>query len=99
MAKDFKSFLKGKRKNVDEMIENKVPEDQRDTAYALKERIKQYEGKSENELMKQLFSAVEQGKRDGTFSKEALEQFASQVSPMINDEQRQKLQSLMQQLE
>ena len=49
--------------------------------------------------MEQLFAAVEQGKRDGTFSKEALEQFAGQVAPMMDAAQRQKLQNLMQQIE
>lgn len=99
MARDFKSFLKGKGKNVDPEIEEKIPPEQRDTAYALRDQIAQYEGKSENELMEQLFAAVEQGKRDGTFSKEALEQFVGQVAPMMDAAQRQKLQNLMQQIE
>lgn len=59
------------------------------------ELAKQYEGKSEDELTKQLLQATEQGRRDGTLSNEMLETFYRSVAPMMNAEQKGKLNSLM----
>ncbi len=95
MKKDLKSFLKGKGKNVDAEPKKDAQEDQREMAKKLKEQAKQFEGKSENELINQLLASVEQGKKDGTFSDETLQQFVSNVAPMMNPEQRKKLDELV----
>lgn len=59
------------------------------------EMAKQYEGKSEDELTRELLKVTEQGRQDGTFSNEMLETFYRSMSPMMNAEQQQKLNSIM----
>ena len=98
MGKDLKSFLKSKGKNVDEFIEKEVPSDKRGMAKNLAEQAKQFEGQSEDQLMRQLMSYVEQGKRDGSFSSEQLSSFVKQVSPMLNEQQRKKMEAITRQI-
>ncbi len=78
---------------------NAIPEDKRELANRLGEQAKMYEGKSESELTDELMRSVEAAKQDGSFSKEAVEQFASRVAPMLNDEQRDKLGDILKMLE
>ena len=44
--------------------------------------------------MAQLYQEVERGRRDGSFDAEAMQKFIAQVSPMLNEEQRQKLHQI-----
>lgn len=60
----------------------------------LEETIEQYQNKDEDELMGDLFDMVEQGRKDGSFSEESLEQFIQNVSPMLDAEQKKKLSSI-----
>lgn len=62
------------------------------------ETAKQYEGKSEEELTSELLKAAEQGRRDGSFSNEMLEQFYRTMAPMLSQEQKNKLDSLVKML-
>lgn len=57
----------------------------------LEETIEQYQNKDEDELMGDLFDMVEQGREDGSFSEEMLDQFIQNVSPMLDSEQKKKL--------
>ena len=103
MAKDLRSFAKGKKSkekelNIDEMIQKEVPKDQQQYANVVKEQVKNLSGKSESELMDQLMQSVNQGKKDGSFSPAMMEQFAKQVSPMLNGVQKQRLNQIMNQL-
>ena len=65
----------------------------------LQEKISQYEGKSREELMEELLTSVDAAKKDGTFTKEALEEFKSKVAPMLNEEQRERLDEIAKKLE
>ena len=60
--------------------------------------LKQFEGMSENDLMSRLISSVAQGKQDGTFSEEMLSNFIKQASPMLTDEQRNKMNEIAEKL-
>ena len=61
---------------------------------SLEETIEQYQNKDEDELMGDLFDMVEQGRKDGSFSEESLDQFIQNVSPMLDGEQKKKLSSI-----
>ena len=61
----------------------------------LKGMAKKYEGKSENEILRDLSGAVEKGKRDGTLDNKKIDSIASQIAPMLNSQQRSKLDQLM----
>ncbi len=62
----------------------------------LKGMAKQYEGKSDSEILKDLSQAVDKGKKDGTLTDEKINSIASTIAPMLNNEQRNKLNKLMQ---
>ncbi len=55
---------------------------------------KRLQGQSDEQLMAQLYQEVERGRRDGSFDAEAMQTFIAQVSPMLNEEQRQKLHQI-----
>ena len=61
----------------------------------LKGMAKKYEGKSENEILRDLSGAVERGKRDGTLDDKKIDTIASQIAPLLNSQQRSKLEQLM----
>ena len=69
--------------------------EQKDQLEKLKGMARQYEGKSENDILKDLSHAVKKGKADGTLTNEKIDGIASTIAPMLNEEQRKKLNMLM----
>ncbi len=63
---------------------------------SIEDTISQYENKSEGELMGDLERMISQGRKDGSFSDEMLEGFIQNVAPMLDNEQRKKLESIAQ---
>ncbi len=63
---------------------------------SLEEAIAQYENKSEDELMSELGKMISQGRKDGSFTDDMLEGFIQNVAPMMDAEQKKKLESLAQ---
>lgn len=59
------------------------------------EAMQKYGNLNENELMKQLQNKVEESKRNGTFNPGEVLEFASRVSPMLDEKQREKLANLL----
>ena len=88
----MKRTLRGSQKRVNE---NDLNNEQKDQLERLKSMAKKYEGKSEGEIYRDLSQAVEKGKKDGTITNEKMSGIASQIAPMLNNEQRKKLESLM----
>ena len=50
---------------------------------------------SEGELITEVFKIINEKKRNGTFNPDEIDQLASIIAPMLNDEQRQKMQQLI----
>ncbi len=67
-----------------------------DNIRSMEETFAQYEGKNEDELMGDLERAILQGRKDGSFTDDMLDGFIQNVAPMLDDVQRQKLQSIAQ---
>lgn len=80
-AKDIKTGEKSKKIKNDDMKN-------------IEDTISQYENKDESELMNDLEDMVSEGKKDGSFSDEMLEAFMKNVSPMMDEEQRKKLEQI-----
>ncbi|MGI5849616.1 MAG: hypothetical protein ACOX8Q_06095 [Christensenellales bacterium] len=79
-----------KKANIDanlDNVDNKSIEN-------VEEMISRYGSKNESELMGDLEHIIEEGKKDGTFSDEMLDAFVKNVAPMMDSEQRKKLQSI-----
>ena len=76
--------------------ESKLNNEQKKQLDKLKGMAKQYEGKSDSEILRDLSQAVDKGKKDGTLTDEKINSIASTIAPMLNSEQRNKLNKLMQ---
>ncbi len=83
---DLKTFKKTAKKSS----EGKTPteEDVRNTAKA-------YEGKSEEELLTDILRMAKENKANGTLSAEQLKDFEARVSPLLNAEQKERLQKVL----
>ena len=57
--------------------------------------INKFNGMSEGELITEVFKIINEKKRNGTFNPDEIDQLASIIAPMLNDEQRQKMQQLI----
>ncbi len=62
----------------------------------IEDTIAQYENKSEGELMGDLERMISQGRKDGSFTDDMLDGFIQNVAPMLDAEQRKKLEGLAQ---
>jgi hypothetical protein len=60
----------------------------------LEATISQYENKSEDELMGDLQQMIKNGKEDGSFSNEMLDGFMKNVAPMLNKDQKKRLDEI-----
>lgn len=86
------------RNSNSKVEENKLNSEQKIQFEKLKDMAKKYEGKSDNDIFKDLSEAVQKGKKDGTLTNEKMDSIASTIAPMLNGEQKNKLNKLMQTL-
>ncbi|NCA68023.1 MAG: hypothetical protein EOM87_08170 [Clostridia bacterium] len=101
MAKDFKSFFgDSKVENKNQNSGNKGTT-QKETAGGnnnWNEEINKFQGKSESELMQELFTIAHKNKSEGTLHNSELDAFAEQISPFLTSEQSARLNMLINQL-
>lgn len=57
-----------------------------------------YRGKSEGELMKEIFARAVEGKQNGTLSDAQIDAFYQQFAPVLDSTRRKKLAKLVEQL-
>ncbi len=94
---DLKSFARKKgrgRPQEAPIDESKISKEQRAAAEDMMAQAKQYEGMEEDQLMGELMKNVAQGRQDGSFSEEKLDEFITKVSPMLTQEQRKRLEEI-----
>ena len=60
----------------------------------MEKTIKEYEDKSEDELMGDLENMIRSGREDGSFSNEMLDGFMKNVAPMMNAAQRKRMEEI-----
>jgi len=85
---DLKSFQKNYQNNAQRKESTPTQEDLKNTAEA-------YAQKSDDDLLGEIMRNAKQNKRDGTLSESQLKAFVSSVSPMLNQEQRERLQNVV----
>ncbi len=90
---DFKTY---KNTHPGKQSEQKTDAIDQDT---LRKTAEAYSGKSDEELLGEIMKAAKQGKTNGTLDTEQINQFIKNVSPMLNQEQRQRLQSVVEMIE
>lgn len=59
---------------------------------------KKYEGASESDLLHAIFLEAENRRRAGTLTDKDIDAFSAAIYPMLNDKQRQKLNSVVKKL-
>ena len=84
---DLKSFQKSHQSKGTNKAETSK-EDLRKTAET-------YAQKSDSELLAEILQAADRGKRDGSVTSEDLQRFAQNLSPMLSEEQRSRLQNVL----
>ena len=57
-----------------------------------------FQGKSEGDLMRAIYTRAVEGKKNGTLTNEQIDMFYRQFAPMVNGVQRKKLQKVVEQL-
>ncbi len=55
-------------------------------------------GRSENDMLKEIYARALEGKKNGTLSNEQIDAFYKQFSPMLDGAKRKKLQKIVEQL-
>ena len=84
---DFKSF----NKNYRHSSEQKTAPNGED----IRKKAQSYAGKSDDELLGDIMKTARQGKADGSIDDEQLQKFAESVAPMLNQEQRERLNRVL----
>lgn len=74
-------------------------ESDRSTEKMVQEAMQKYGDLDENGLMAQLMQKVSESKANGSFNPAEMLEFASRISPMLDEKQREKLATLLQQMQ
>ncbi len=61
----------------------------------VKQTYEKYKDYSQEQLMQELFRTVNAQKRNGSFDKKQLESMLSLIMPSLSDEQKSKMQALL----
>lgn len=56
---------------------------------------KKFDGKSQTELLKAIYSEAEKGKRNGTLTNAEIDQFNNMISPLLDDKKRKILEKIV----
>ncbi len=61
----------------------------------IEELIGKFQNMSEAELITEVFKIINEKKRNGTFDPNEIEKLAEMIKPLLNEEQRQKMEQLI----
>ena len=86
---DYMSFKKSRIKTNDSSPKAENANDD------IRKTAEKYAQKNDPDLLREILQAANNGKKDGSLSEEKLRQFVTSVSPMLNDEQRARLNSVV----
>ncbi len=99
---DFANFTpKNTPKNTPKEREAPADPPEKDDAAWLKEAdalLKEYSGRSEEDILKAIYARAVQGKREGTLTNGQIDAFYAQISPMLDGFKRRKLKKLAEEL-
>ncbi len=101
MKRDIRSFKKEKESLTQEKaaeILDQFDENTKREAKAIESSLRQYEGKTQSELMGELMKLADEERKKGALDDEKLDAFARGVAPMLTEEQRKSLAGLIKQL-
>lgn len=64
----------------------------------LKNFASKYEGASEDTLISEIMKEAEKGRRNGTLTNADIDRFKNMIEPMLNSQQRKKLEKVVEKL-
>lgn len=85
----------GANANTNAKGDKSMTPEQRAQMEKLKKTAQRYQNKSEGELMRELKSAMDKGKADGSLNDKQIEAFRTKVSPLLTPAQRTRLNSIL----
>ncbi|MDD4211248.1 MAG: hypothetical protein PHC46_02495 [Clostridia bacterium] len=88
---DFKKTVFNKADKIEEELKQKEPE----TYESINDAYNKYSSMSGDSLVDELLKVTKQQKEEGNFDKTQIENTYNMLYPMLNDEQRKKLDSLI----
>ncbi len=94
----MKRSLRGQSQQKENVNPNNLNARQKKQFDMLKSMAKNYEGKSENEILGEIKKTVEKGKSDGSLNDNKINEIAKQIAPMLNGDQKSKLDLLLKSL-
>lgn len=86
MPRDFKTFCENNKKIIDENKEK---------ANTYQSIIDKYKNMNQGELMNNLFSEANKLKQEGKLDSNSLNSMKDMISPFLNDEQKNMLNSIV----
>lgn len=81
--------------------EGKGGEDKRggvDWEAEVKKTASRYNGRNENDIVREIYALASAGKKNGTLTNEQIDAFYRQFAPMLDGAKRKRLQKLVEQL-
>ncbi len=64
----------------------------------VKKLSSEFDGKSQNDLFRAIYSEAEKNKKNGTLTNEELDNFARMISPMLDQKQKSYLNKIVEKL-
>lgn len=108
MPRDLRSFKNVKindmnnnegKKKIKKQVDNiDFNSRQKEQVERLKEDLYDYKDKSDREIYDEVKRMARENKEKGTLDNKKLNEFANSVAPMLNDDQKQRLNSILKQL-
>ena len=94
---DLKDFAKSNLHNQEETKKEEKTMEQTQAEYGdlVNEFVKRYGDMEEEQLLSEMFKLIQQKKQEGTFDANQIRKAAEQVAPLLTDEQRAKMYSLL----
>ena len=97
--KDFSQKYTGKiKENIEKTVkemEADLKVENKDEYDEVKSMYQKYNNLSQDELEQELFSMIQSQKESGTFDAQSLQNTYQMLLPMLNEEQREKLEHYM----
>ena len=90
MPRDFKNFAKENQQNAEKFIN-----ENQDKANEYQEILNRYKNMNQNDLMSNLFSEASKLKKEGKLDESTLNSLKSTLSPFLNNNQQEMLNSLV----
>ena len=95
MPRDFKSFAKENEKVFSNSDKEKILNENQDKTKEYTDILNKYKNMNNNELMSNLFSEASKLKSEGKLDSSTLNNLSSTLSPFLNNEQKEMLNSLI----